>query len=117
MSGKLQLLLGGEDAQACQRAVVPGFLHEDRFGKIHLARDGEHDMAGKAVAVRDDREWIAFKACSREDVECVETMFHLWCISQQRLAGSNAFELGDSPFAGYIASVQCSFRFDQQDMH
>ena len=65
-----------KNAQAGQRAIVSGFLHENGFGKIHLARDVLHGVVRKAVAVGDDRQRIAFEAIGGENVQRVEAMFH-----------------------------------------
>jgi hypothetical protein len=51
-------------------------LHEDGFGEIHLARDGEHHVVGETVAIGDDRERITFEASCGENVERVEAAFH-----------------------------------------
>src|SRR6266849_4899090 len=76
MARELQLFAGGENAQARQRLIFGGLLNEDGFGKIHLARDGEHSVIRKAIAISNDRERIAFEARGGEHVKGVEAAFH-----------------------------------------
>ena len=91
MAGEFQFFLGGENAQAGQGAVIGGLLHENGFGKIHLAGDGLHGVVRKAVAVGDDGERIAFEAIGGEDVQSVEAMFHLGFCGPQRTWRLNTF--------------------------
>ncbi len=118
VAGKFQLFASGEDAQAGEGALVGRLLHEDRFGEIHLAGDGLHLIVGKAVAIGEDRERIAFEAGVGENVESVETVFH-WVVSRGRskVRKSDALELGDSPFVGDVSGVERGFRLNQNDVH
>ncbi len=76
MARELQLFARGEDTQARQRSIFGGFLNEDGFRKIHLARDSKHRVIGETIAVGNDRERIALKARGGEHVQGVEAAFH-----------------------------------------
>src|SRR6516165_8979250 len=87
-----------------QRAIFSRFLYKNRFGEVHFARDGQHLIARKAVAVRDNGDRIALEASCGENVECEKAMIHLPSVPVSRRAcfGSNPLELADSPFVNDI---------------
>ncbi len=78
MAGEPEFFFCGEDTQSRERFFVCGFLHEDRFRKIHFARDGEHLVVRKSVAVGKYGQWVAFEAIVGENVKRVEAVFHGW---------------------------------------
>jgi hypothetical protein len=76
MPGEPQLFLCGEDAQAGQGFFFRRFLDENGLGEIHLARNGEHFVVGKLIAIGKNGERIALESRTGKNVECVEAMFH-----------------------------------------
>src|SRR2546421_3200770 len=86
MTGELELFFCREDAQTGERRFLRRLLYKDRLRKIHFARDGEHLVVRKLVAVGEYGERVAFEAVIGEDVEGVEAVFHGW---SQIAAGAN----------------------------
>ncbi len=76
MAGEFEFFARCEDSQASERVIFGRLLHEDSFGKIHFASDGEHGVVGEAIAVGDDRERVALKTSGGKNIERVEAAFH-----------------------------------------
>ena len=95
MARERQLARGSENAQASQRAIVRGPLNENRFGKIHLARDGLHFRGGNAVAISDDRQRISREGFGGENIERVQSAIHVGPLSSPARQRARAIMIND----------------------
>ena len=59
MAGQRQFRVVVKMRRLCESAIIRGALDENRFGEVHLARDGLHFRGGKAVAIGDDGQRVA----------------------------------------------------------
>ena len=78
MPSELEFFFCRKDAQPREGFLFRRLLYKDGLRKIHFARDGEHLVVRKSVAVGEYGERVAFKAVVGENVERVEAVFHSW---------------------------------------
>ncbi len=105
VSGQFQLFLGSENAQACQRAVIGWFLHEDRFREVHFASDSHHLIIRQSVSVSNDGKRIALKSRGGENIQRMEAMVHKRMSQFPAVGSLQPLEFADSPFIHNIPGI------------
>ena len=95
MARERQFARGSKNAQTSQRAIIRGPLDENRFGKIHLARDGLHFRGGNAVAISDDRQRISREGFGGENIERVQSAIHVVPLSSPARQRARAIMIND----------------------